>query len=173
MTKNKTHPFVNFTHSAGAARVLLQKAHDEGSLIEGLVLYASSVDALLRNLVALKTGIPTRKGVISLDPRYFYHDDTKWMNERDIYKKAAEHKIITTREYEQLGKLYDFRNLVIHRFIISGITYSDIAPKLVQYERLFNKLYAKLKKIEQPQEPKDLSDEERADVFRRIADKLS
>jgi len=64
--------------------LLLKRAHESGSLIEGLVLYASSIDAVLRNLLALRLG--ERNGtVIHLDPRYFYHDDTKWMNERDVY----------------------------------------------------------------------------------------
>jgi hypothetical protein len=48
--------FENFTHSVAAARVLLAQAQQRGSLIEGLALYASVIDALLRNLVALKTG---------------------------------------------------------------------------------------------------------------------
>jgi hypothetical protein len=48
--------FESFTHSVGAARHLLAQAHARGSLIEGLALYASLIDALLRNLVALKTG---------------------------------------------------------------------------------------------------------------------
>jgi hypothetical protein len=69
--------------------LLLKRAHESGSLIEGLVLYASSIDAVLRNLLALRLG--ERNGtVIHLDPRYFYHDDTKWMNERDVYAQAVE-----------------------------------------------------------------------------------
>jgi hypothetical protein len=73
--------FENFTHSVATIRLLLAEAHKRGSLIEGLVLYASVIDPLLRNLVALKTGERDDTS-LHLDPRYFYHDDTKWMNER-------------------------------------------------------------------------------------------
>lgn len=48
--------FENFTHSISAARKLLARAQESGSLIEGLVLYAALVDGLLRMLVAHSTG---------------------------------------------------------------------------------------------------------------------
>jgi hypothetical protein len=164
--------FDNFTKSVAAARLLLSKAHDQGNLIEGIVLYASSIDALLRNLVALKAG--KRKGnLTNLDPRYFYHDDTKWMNERSIYKEALDYKVITRADYHKLEDLYDFRNIVIHRFIISNITYADIAPKLINYEVMFNKLHNKLRKIEQPDKAPKLSDKEVDNIRRRIASKIT
>ena len=160
--------FDSFTHSIAAARLLLEKAHDQGNFIEGLVLYASSVDALLRNLVALKAGVKGKDGT-SLDPRYFYHDDSKWMNERYVYGEALKYKIITQDEFEELGRLYSFRNIVIHRFIISNITYAQIAPELIKYEVIFKSLYNKLKEIEKPEK---MSDKERAEVDQRIAKKI-
>lgn len=156
--------FDNFTYSFAATRLLLEKAHKEGNLIEGLVLYASIVDAVLRNLIALKTGT-RKKDYIVLDNRLFFHDDKSWFNERQIYKKALNSKIITIEEFDQLNKLYTFRNKIIHRFIISPITYDDLPPRLIEYEYIYSRLYKELERIEKPQE---LSEDERSSIFRNI-----
>jgi hypothetical protein len=162
--------FQNFTHSVAATRLLLEQAHERGSLIEGLVLYASAIDALLRNLVALKTG--KRQGTTTLlDPRYFYHDDTKWMNERKVYAAAHTCDVLTDTEFSELEELYRFRNVIIHRFIISGVTYSQIASKLDQYEVIYGRILEQLRAIEQP-DGDELTDIEKVETQQRIARKL-
>jgi hypothetical protein len=163
--------FENFTHSVAAIRLLLGEAHKRGSLIEGLVLYASVIDALLRNLVALKKG--ERHGTsIHLDPRYFYHDDSKWMNERTIYKEAHACGVLSDDELRELEELYGFRNIVIHRFVISGVTWTEIAPKLDAYEVIYERVLDQLRAIEQP-DAAELDDEGKAAARRRIARKLT
>lgn len=164
------NPFENFTHSVAAARHLLAQAHARDSLIEGLALYASVIDALLRNLVALKTG--ERRGTTTyLDLRYFYHDDTMWMNERKVYAAAHSCGVLTDSELSQLEELYNFRNIVIHRFIISGVTYAEIAPRLDQYEGIYARISEQLRAIEQPNGV-ELNDEEVDRARERIARKL-
>jgi hypothetical protein len=161
--------FQNFTHSVSAARLLMSRAHENGSLIEGLVLYASIVDAFLRLLIAHATG--EREGTVThLDLRYFRHDETLWMNERKVYEAAHSCGVLSESERRELDELYDFRNVVIHRFIISGITYDQIGPRLDQYEAIFRRLRAQLEDIEQPAPA--LSDAETAAVHGRIARKL-
>jgi hypothetical protein len=163
--------FDNFTHSVAAARVLLTQAHQRGSLIEGLALYASVIDALLRNLVALKTG--KRRGTtIHLDPRYFYHDDTMWMSERKVYAAAHSCGVLTDAELSELEELYSFRNIVIHRFIISGVRYGDITARLDQYETIYERISEQLRVIEQP-DGGELNDDEIRRSRERIARKLS
>jgi hypothetical protein len=162
--------FQNFTHSVTAARLLLKRAHETGSFIEGVVLYASSIDAVLRNLLALKLG--DRNGtVIQLDPRYFYHDDTKWMNERDVYAEAVRVDVLTAQEFQELEELYRFRNAAIHRFIISGMTYAEIAARLDQYEIILTRLLDKLREIEQP-DSNPLTEETRRTIRARLARKI-
>lgn len=164
------NPFVNFTHSVAAARLLVSQAHERGSLIEGLVLYASLIDALLRNLVALKTG--ERRGTSTqLDVRYFYHDDTKWMNERNVYAAARSCHVLTDSEFHELEGLYRFRNVIIHRFILSGVTYSEIASKLDQYETIYGRILEQLRAIEQPGSV-ELTEDEVAASRKRVAQKL-
>jgi hypothetical protein len=170
MDENQTlEDFTNFTHSVAAARALLVRARDSGSYIEGLVLYASLIDALLRILVAHATG--RREGHITqLDPRHFRHDKTLWPGERDIYRAARDAGVISERVFQELQQLYTFRNRAIHRFIISGITYDELVPRLDAYEVVFKRLYEQLEAIEQPAPP--LDEEEVAAVRARIARKL-
>src|SRR4051794_17389118 len=90
--------FENFTHSVSAVRLLLGRAHENGNLVEGLVLYASVVDALLRMLVAHATG--ERQGTVThLDLRYFIHDETLWMNERKVYRAARDRGVLSVPEF--------------------------------------------------------------------------
>lgn len=161
--------FQNFTHSVSAARLLTSRAHETGSLIEGLVLYASIIDAFLRMLIAHATG--ERDGTLThLDLSYFRHDDALWLNERKVYRKAQTCGVLSESERCDLDELYDFRNSVIHRFITSGITYDQIGPRLDLYEAIFNRLRATLEAIEQPAPA--LTDAETAAVHARIARKL-
>jgi len=44
----KYDPLNDLIHAIPTSRLLLQKAHKEGALIEGLCLYVSTIDALLR-----------------------------------------------------------------------------------------------------------------------------
>jgi hypothetical protein len=170
MTSNEAvDEFQNFTHSVAAARQLLHRAHTNGSLIEGLVLYASLIDALLRILAAHATAEP-HGSVKHLDPRFFRHDTTLWKNERQAYADAAANGVLSEAEREELQDLYGFRNVVIHRFIISGTTYDEVGSRLDRYEVIANTLMARLEDIEQPAPA--LSDEEITAVRARIARKV-
>jgi hypothetical protein len=149
--------FQNFTHSVSAARVLMARAYENGSLVEGLVLYASVVDALLRMLVAHSTA--EQEGTIKrLDLRYVRHDESLWMNERKVYRAARECGVLSESEFNELEELYRFRNIVIHRFIISGVAYDQIGAKLDRYEAIYWRVLARLEAIEQASPP--LSEEE-------------
>jgi hypothetical protein len=161
--------FDNFTHSCAAARTLLRKAHEQGNLIEGLVLYASLIDAFLRNLIAIKTG-SKRDGDVALDPRFFYHDEEHWFSERKIYTMARDAEIISEGEYAQLNELYVFRNRMIHRFILSDVAYADLAPRLVEYESIYQRLFKQLEELEAPQE---MTSELRASIEKRIGTKIA
>lgn len=162
--------FENFTHSVAATRLLLGEAHRNGRLIEGLMLYAAIVDALLRNLVALETA-PRDGYKRTLDRRYFVHDKSKWLTERRIYAEARDCMVIDDALFLELEDLYRFRNTVVHRFIVSQVAYSDVAPKLDQYNAIMERLLAQLAAIEQP-DGEDKSPERTEAMRRRVARKL-
>lgn len=168
--------FENFVYSYATARKLLERAHDNGNLIEGLVLYALLIDATLRNLVAMEDGRLNKDKITSglrfddipLDKHYFEHDDGKWLSESQIYKAANKFRIVSDEELKRLNELYFFRNRVVHRFIISDIAYSDIGPYLDEYEMIFLKLYQKLYNAEQPSALTADEDDTKAKILKKI-----
>lgn len=162
--------FESFTYSVAASRILLSEAHSRGSFIEGLMLYASLIDALLRNLVALETGARTGH-TRSLDSRYFVHDGSKWLNERRVYAEARAAGVIDEATFMELEDLYRFRNIVVHRFIVSPVAYSDIPPKLDRYNALLESLFEQLREIEQPDD-EQLSPERIGSIRTEISRKL-
>ena len=53
MMLSRCPPSANFLYSFGAARKLLERAHESDSLIEGMALYVSLIDACLRIALVL------------------------------------------------------------------------------------------------------------------------
>jgi hypothetical protein len=93
------------------------------------------------------------------------------MNERKVYAAAHSCGVLTDPELGELEELYDFRNIVIHRFVLSGVTYAEIAPRLDRYESIYERISEQLRIIEQP-DSVDLSDEEVRRMRERVARKL-
>jgi len=151
------------------AILLLKKANKDENLFEAIILYASIIDAILRNLIAIKTGQPMTDGGLELDPCFFYHDEKKWYTEREIYNKALEVGVIDETESRQIHEMYNFRNRVVHRFILSGITCDDIVSKLNLYERVYRNLLAKLHKIDPSG---NSTKEEEFETYKMICKKL-
>ena len=76
-------------------------------------------------------GPPLSRGVL-LKSSYFYHDDANWMTERKVYAAAQSCGVLTDAELSELEEHYKFRNVIIHRFIISGVTYDQVPARLDQ-----------------------------------------
>jgi uncharacterized protein YutE (UPF0331/DUF86 family) len=143
-------PFVNFLRSFGACRLLLQKAHDKGSLIEGVVLYAALLDGLLRISIILKEQINRKTEEID-ETLITQKDKGGFFSERAIYRIALEKEIIDQDIFDELNDLYDKRNIIVHRFFLSSIQYADLPPVLLRFETLYQKLYEKVYALESKQ----------------------
>ncbi|MEQ9617826.1 MAG: hypothetical protein RIG61_01470 [Deltaproteobacteria bacterium] len=138
-TSENLEKFKNFVHTFGATRLLLQRAHEQGFLIEGLVLYASLTDGLCRICLILKEQI--KNGNATINPRYIYQNDDKlYFTERKIYKLVRQKNIIESALYHELDNLYSIRNKFIHRFFISEIEYSHLEVVCTRYERVYQQL---------------------------------
>src|SRR5882757_4539754 len=99
-------PFGNFVHAFGAARVLLQRANKQGSLIEGLALYTSLVDGFLRIALVLKRQL--RHRISRIDPSLISQEPNgKFFTERQIQRMAFEEGIIAESVFNELNVLYD------------------------------------------------------------------
>ena len=142
--------FSNFIYAFGAARKLLKRAHDAGSLIEGMALYASLLDGFLRIGLVLKRQL--KDGNDSIDDTLISQaKDGKFYTERQIYRMALQEGVIDAAIYDSLGRLYDRRNDIIHKFFLTPITYESLGDDLLQYESLFERLYDLVYAIEAEQ----------------------
>jgi hypothetical protein len=129
-----------FVFAIAAARRLLQQANHTGCLIEGMALYASLADGLLRIGLVLKHQLDQQTS--NIPAGLLYQPASTYISERQIYSRALASGIIGQSTFDELSDLYTQRNKAIHRFLISGITYNSLAPFLERYEVLFKALFA-------------------------------
>jgi uncharacterized protein YutE (UPF0331/DUF86 family) len=142
--------FGNFVYSFGAARELLKRAHRSGSLIEGIVLYVSLIDGLLRMAIILDKQLQSSDD--SFDISYIEQQNTgPKYSERQIFEEASRRSIIDAKFKEELADLYEQRNAVIHRFFLTGIKYVDLEPWLGRYEQAFERCYGIVDDLESRQ----------------------
>ena len=138
-TKEAFDKFQNFIHAFGATRLLLQRAHEHGFLIEGMVLYASLVDGFCRICIVLKEQLDRKTDTI--DEKYIYQsENNRYIQEKQIYKLIREKKIISKKLFDELNNLYNIRNKMIHRFFISKIEYSHLEIVCNRYEQVYKRI---------------------------------
>jgi len=130
----------NFINGVGAARALLGRSYEQEFLIEALVLYATLVDGFCRISLVLKQQIENKSS--NFDAKYIHQNDDKdYYSERDVYKLAFKKSILEEDLFNEINALYDFRNKVIHRFLISEIEYAHLGLVLDRYELVFQRLW--------------------------------
>lgn len=137
-----SYRFDMFLQGVGATALILSKAIENKAFIEATCLLANQIDALLRIGIILKNQIINGNSEIEIEWIYQGLTDKK-KSEKDIYKKALDLGIIDQVIFDELYVLYDDRNRVIHRFIISEITLAEveeIAYKYYQKQQAINKL---------------------------------
>jgi uncharacterized protein YutE (UPF0331/DUF86 family) len=138
MAKSRQFLISNFLSGVGAAHNLLVDAiESKTSFIEQVCLSATLIDGLLRLSLVMKQQIDTGKGIV--DPMLLFQGkrQRKYISERDIYKKARLAKIITKKIEDKLNVLYNQRNIIVHRYLISDIKTKDVIKTSRQYIRLY------------------------------------
>lgn len=112
--------YEKFVSALAATFDLMHRALQNEFPIELIVIYASQIDAYLRLCIVLKHQIIEKSNLFKI--KYLYQDKTdKAITEKRIYQKALEMNIITTEIYDLLFNLYNDRNKIVHRYIISDI----------------------------------------------------
>ncbi|MBC2704383.1 MAG: hypothetical protein HGJ91_07575 [Desulfobacula sp.] len=140
----------NFLSSLTASYDLLNNALESESYIEVIVILANQIDAFLRSSIILKKQL--EKKTNNIEVKYIFQGDDEWgINERKIYKKAQKMKILDDETFKELNNLYDLRNRVIHRYIISFIKTRDIVKIAYDYLILNEKIRLILKSYEEMQ----------------------
>jgi hypothetical protein len=110
----KYGPLNDLIHAIPTSRLLLQKAHNEGALIEGLCLYVSTIDALLRLALVYSRTQKAPNYTYSIPKELIRQDEgEKTYREKEIYAFAFKEKVISDDLNKRLYEMYDYRNRVV------------------------------------------------------------
>jgi hypothetical protein len=144
------HRFTNFLYGIGALRSLIQKANKDGSLIEATVAYAALIDGFLRIGLILKRQLMNKGTNVDL-ALISQTSPTQYLPERAVYKLALDENVIEKPLFDEITKLYDKRNAIVHRFLLTSQAYDQIPLTLEQYEVVYKKLAAVVSSLEEEQ----------------------
>lgn len=140
-------PFANFLYSFGAARKLLERAHRSDSLIEGMALYVSLIDACLRIALVLDKQLDGDE-VADIDSYIQQVRAGPKFTEKMIYEEARRRNLIDDAMKDEIVALYEKRNAIIHRFFLTDMTYVSLGPLLDRYEEIYHHCYALVEDLE-------------------------
>jgi hypothetical protein len=133
--KLNSYRFEMFLQGVGASDLMLKRAIENKAYIESTCLLATQIDSLLRIAIILKNQLSDKN--MAIDKEWIYQGAAdKRKSEKDIYKKAKELGIMSDDTFNKLFKLYEDRNRVIHRFIISEITLTDVESISYDYYQI-------------------------------------
>ena len=149
-SKLNSYRFDMFLQGVGATALILSKAIENKSFIEATCILANQIDALLRIGIVLKNQTVNNNAEIELEWIYQGLTDKKKI-EKEVYKKAKDLGIIEESLFNELYKLYDDRNRVIHRFIISEITFAEVEEISYKYYKVRQKVNTIIYDIEEEQ----------------------
>lgn len=139
-----------FMGSLLASDDLSNRAYKNGSSIELVILLANQIDAILR--LSLILNYQLNKKTFEIDLSLLYQGETdKPVMEKTVYKRALKEEIIDQKLYDELFDLYDERNKVVHRYIITDIKTKNVAEIVYDYGIAKEKISALLKKLEERQ----------------------
>lgn len=141
---------VAFLNGVVGATELLNRAGKNGFFIESVCLSANIIDAQLRIGIILKYQIETKSKEIPIE-YLFQEEKGKKYSERDIFKIAKETQVINDDLFQKLSKIYDDRNRVIHRYIITKITTAEVLDIGIRYEKLLQEINNRIFEIEKEQ----------------------
>jgi uncharacterized protein YutE (UPF0331/DUF86 family) len=142
--------FNRFMVSLLASVDLTNKAQEKGSSIELVILYANRIDALLRLALILQKQLQDSTNNIDIE-LIFQGEEDKPISERAIYKRALDGGVIEEPLFERLTNLYESRNKVVHRYIISDLKTNDIIKLVVDYMDIHEIIGSKVGVLEQEQ----------------------
>lgn len=139
-----------FMASMAATIDLKNRAVRNGSFIEYVVLTANYIDALLRLSIILKNQLENRNKAIDINFLFQCGTERPKM-EKNIYNITLSRGIITKTLHEELYSLYNERNKVVHRYIITDIRTRDLLDIAKRYYELEEKVGGIVSELEQDQ----------------------
>jgi len=142
--------FEKFNASLAASFDLKNKAMENLSFIELIILNANQIDAYLRLCIVFKFQVIENNSLFKLEYLYQGEKDKPLM-EKKIYDKAKDMGIISEEQHKGLHSLYDRRNKVVHRYIITDIKTNELLEIAYDYELLCEEIRLILRDIEAEQ----------------------
>ena len=142
--------FEKFHVSLAASFDLKNKAIKNRSFIELIIIIANQIDAYLRLCIVHKFQIIENTTLFKLEYLYQSENDRPLM-EKKIYDKAKEMNILSEEKHSDLYKLYDLRNKVVHRYIITDIKTIELRKISDEYQSLCEDIRLILADIETEQ----------------------
>lgn len=139
-----------FLLSCAASIDLVNRAYENSSFIELVVLLANRIDAVLRQSIILDKQLKERSDELDVSLIYQSENDPPIM-EKIVYKKALNSGLLDQKTYDELIRLYNIRNKVVHRYIISDIRTADIIQLVWLYKQMNDKLGDDLIALEEKQ----------------------
>ncbi len=124
-----------FMTALAASIDLANRAVLAESNLEYIVLLANQIDALLRLAIILNRQIETGTEDIEVGLLYQGEKDKPIM-EKQIYKRALDETLIDQSIHSTLSNLYDERNKVVHRYIITDITTKEVMKIAYDYGKI-------------------------------------
>lgn len=142
--------FDRFIGSLAASHDLLYAAIDAGACIEIIAITANQIDAYLRLSLVIAKQLEEKTDNIEI--RYLSQaEGEKGIMERKVFDDALKLQVIDLETFESLNELYNLRNRVIHRYIISDIKSRDLVEIAGRYLNALEKIRLILRDFEQKQ----------------------
>lgn len=132
-----------------AAAELFARAAKSGFCVEVIILGAALVDASLR--IGLILNAQLQSGSTAIDNSLLSHGTSSKLSERDVFRRAAKESVVDADLLRELEELYDARNRVVHRYIITDISTDDAMRIAMRYEAVIPLVGACIGRLEQSQ----------------------
>lgn len=142
--------FDRFTGSLAASHDLLNSAIDSESFVEIIAIAANQIDAYLRLSLVIAKQLNEKTN--DIETRYLFQaDGEKGIMERKVFDDAVKLDVIDQEAFDDLSALYNLRNRVIHRYIISNIRTRDLVYIARRYLNALEKTRLTLRGFEHRQ----------------------
>tara|TARA_B110000211_G_C14053421_1_gene542215 strand:+ start:648 stop:1643 length:996 start_codon:yes stop_codon:yes gene_type:complete len=139
--------YYKFQAALAASFDLKESALESRSLIEFILIVASQIDSYLRLCIVMKKQLNDRAD--EFEEKYFYQGEKcRPITERAIYKEAKNLGVLSDENYDCLSALYDLRNKIVHRFIISDIRTRDLVDIALDYDAASEEIRLSMRELE-------------------------
>jgi len=139
--------YYKFEAALAASFDLKESALKSGALIEFILIVANQIDSYLRLCIVMRKQLDCNSD--EFEQKYFYQgEQCKPITERAIYKEANALGIISENIFERLNNMYNLRNKIVHRFIISDIRSRDLVDIAIDYDDVSEEIRLVMRALE-------------------------